>query len=105
MLPNLCVKRLLLNRVRGWGGGGEEIREKGERGERQLGRERGWERGEGKRWGEEDGKWVGGEQRMGREDALPLGHHRSIVWIWHTSELKLRSLCLSLSLKMKFIPL
>ena len=39
----------------------QEIREKGE-GERQLGRERGWERGEGKRWGEEDGKWVGGSR-------------------------------------------
>ena len=52
----------------------QEIREKGERGERQLARERGWERGEGKRWGEEDGKWVRGEQRMGREDALALIH-------------------------------
>ena len=39
-----------------------------------MGRERGWERGEGKRWGEEDGKWVRGEQRMGREDALALIH-------------------------------
>ena len=89
--------------MRSWGGRNKgEGREGGEVvGEREgMG-----ERVEGKRWGEEDGKWVGGERRMEREDALPLFHHRSIVWIWHTSELKLRCLCLSSPLKMKFVPL